>query len=246
MQFCMSCMVSDDDLMMRQRRTHCQGRAVWKTCAQSAHCGSAISPYTGCTTQKYEYVVQEQLCSDTRCSSSNMYPGPTGACLLFIAAWALPLLPAVAVAHVLHMPSSAAQPQYALHCSCSPHSQLQCCSAERQGAVKSLDYALAAGSSAAEQAKAEVETTLRRTSEQVCIPAECALAFCIIRYAPSRLHEADVCATERNSRQLVWVHVQQQALDLFLQGVCDFQKVLILLRTCSRQARSYGKGKSSS
>ena len=98
-----------------------------------------------------------------------MHPAPTGASLLCIAAWALPSLPANTVAHVVHMPSSAAQPQHALHCSCSLHSQLPCCHAERQGAVKSLDYALAAGSSAAEQAKAEVETTLRRTSEQVCI-----------------------------------------------------------------------------
>ena len=113
-----------------------------------------------------------------------MHPGP---CLLCIAAWALPSPLASTVAHIMHMPSSAAQPQHALHCSCSLHSQLRCCHAERQGAVKSLDYALAAGSSAAEQAKAEVETTLRRTSEQVCILAECALAFCFTRHAPSRL-----------------------------------------------------------
>lgn len=41
--------------------------------------------------------------------------------------------------------------------------------AERQGTVDSLDYALAAGSTAAEQARPEVEATLRRTSEQVWV-----------------------------------------------------------------------------
>ena len=40
--------------------------------------------------------------------------------------------------------------------------------AERQGAVKSLEYALAAGTDAAAEAKTEVEATLQRTSEQVC------------------------------------------------------------------------------
>lgn len=40
-------------------------------------------------------------------------------------------------------------------------------SAERQGALTSLDYALAAGSQPADQAKADVEASLRHTSEQV-------------------------------------------------------------------------------
>ena len=48
-----------------------------------------------------------------------------------------------------------------------------CMPVERRNALASLDYALAGGADSASNTKAEVETTLKRTNEEVCVLSTC-------------------------------------------------------------------------